>query len=127
MLDKDDGYLVEFAQRFIHNNQSQVVILDLTGITKKSESIKEQISRIEQIAPNHITVSSDDSPSKAFLQRQSLMIASLASWKKLIDNKSNWLSEIPSTLIITNPPSHKLLSSRQEPKKISRAVKEVNS
>ena len=66
MLDKDDGYLVEFAQRFIHNNQSQVVILDLTGITKKSESIKEQISRIEQIAPNHITVSSDDSPSKAF-------------------------------------------------------------
>jgi hypothetical protein len=30
------------------------------------------------------------------------MLISLEGWKHLIDEKSNWLADIPSTLIIAN-------------------------
>jgi uncharacterized PurR-regulated membrane protein YhhQ (DUF165 family) len=37
---------------------------------------------------------------KEFLVSQHLMIVSIESWKKLVDSKSLWLSDIPSTLIL---------------------------
>ena len=40
---------------------------------------------------------------KDFLQSQDLMLISSKSWRNLIDSKSLWLSDIPSTLIISNP------------------------
>jgi len=35
-----------------------------------------------------------------FLKQQNLMLISLESWKYLIETKNNWLTTIPSTLII---------------------------
>jgi len=37
---------------------------------------------------------------QVFLGGQQLMIVSFDSWKKLVDSKSLWLSDIPSTLIL---------------------------
>jgi Kef-type K+ transport system membrane component KefB len=101
VLDKSDAYLLEFAQRFINNSKSQVVVLDMKGAVKASPELKEHIRMIEQTAPNHIAVSRESIPSKDFLKTQKLMLISLNAWKYLIDSKSEWLSEIPSTLIIT--------------------------
>jgi hypothetical protein len=56
---------------------------------------------IEQTAPNHIAISRESIPSNDFLKTQKLMLISLNAWKYLIDSKSEWLSDIPSTLIIT--------------------------
>ena len=96
----DDAFLMEYAQKLIHNNDSQITILDPAGEIKNNSEIKENIRSIEQIAPNHITLSSERVMKKEFLEQQDLMIISLDSWKKLVDSQSVWLNSTPSVLII---------------------------
>ncbi len=98
-----DFYLLEFAKRLINNNNSQVIILDVAGQIRTNIEVKELIRSIEQVAPNHITLYNDKKIEKEFLQSQDLMLISKKSWRGLIESKSLWLSDIPSTLIISNP------------------------
>lgn len=103
IFDLNDFYLIEYAKRFINNNDSQVIILDAAGQIKKNIEIRELIRNIEHIAPNHISLHNEKSIEKEFLKSQDLMLISSKSWKNLIDSKSLWLSDVPSTLIISNP------------------------
>ena len=103
IFDLNDFYLVEYAKRLINNNDSQVIILDAAGQIRKNTEIRELIRNIEHIAPNHITLYNEKTIEKNFLESQDLMLISSRSWKNLIDTKSLWLSDIPSTLIISNP------------------------
>ena len=103
IFDLNDFYLVEYAKRLINNNDSQVIILDAAGQIRKNTEIRELIRNIEHIAPNHITLYNEKTIEKDFLESQNLMLISSKSWKNLIDTKSLWLSDIPSTLIVSNP------------------------
>jgi len=103
IFDLSDFYLVEYAKRLINNNDSQVIILDAAGQIRKNTEIRELIRNIEHIAPNHITLYNEKTIEKEFLESQDLMLISSKSWKSLIDTKSLWLSDIPSTLIVSNP------------------------
>jgi len=98
-----DFYLLEYAKRLINNNNSQIIILDVAGQIRSNIEVKELIRSIEQVAPNHITLYNEKKIEKDFLTSQDLMLISSKSWKSLIDTKSLWLSDIPSTLIISNP------------------------
>lgn len=97
-----DSFLIEFARKLINNSSSQIIFLDISGNLKNKLELKEMIRRIEQIAPNHVNIQNDKILNKEFLIQQDLMLVSLESWNKLIDSKSIWLSDIPSTLIIKN-------------------------
>lgn len=98
-----DFYLLEYAKRLINNNNSQIIILDVAGQIRNNIEVKELIRSIEQVAPNHITLYNEKKIEKEFLNSQDLMLISSKSWKNLIDTKSIWLSDIPSTLIISHP------------------------
>jgi Kef-type K+ transport system membrane component KefB len=98
-----DFYLLEYAKRLINNNNSQIIILDAAGQIRNNIEVKELIRSIEQVAPNHITLYNEKKIESEFLNSQDLMLISSKSWKNLIDTKSLWLSDIPSTLIISNP------------------------
>lgn len=98
-----DFYLLEYAKRLINNNNSQIIILDVAGQIRNNIEVKELIRSIEQVAPNHITLYNEKKIEKEFLNSQDLMLISKKSWRGLIDSKSLWLSDIPSTLIISNP------------------------
>ncbi|CAD7799618.1 Na(+)/H(+)-K(+) antiporter GerN [Chryseobacterium aquaeductus] len=98
-----DFYLLEYAKRLINNNNSQIIILDVAGQIRSNIEVKELIRSIEQVAPNHITLYNEKKIEKEFLKSQNLMLISSKSWRSLIDTKSLWLSDIPSTLIISNP------------------------
>lgn len=98
-----DFYLLEYAKRLINNNNSQIIILDVAGQIRNNIEVKELIRSIEQVAPNHITLYNEKKIEKEFLNSQDLMLISKKSWRSLIDSKSPWLSDIPSTLIISNP------------------------
>jgi Kef-type K+ transport system membrane component KefB len=100
IFNKEDGFLMEFAQKLIHNNGSQVTVLDVLGEIKDNIEIQESVRSIEQIAPNHIMMMQERIIKKEFLEQQDLMIISLESWKKLIDSHSPWLNNTPSMLII---------------------------
>ncbi|WP_018341815.1 cation:proton antiporter [Cytophaga aurantiaca] len=105
VFDVTDTYLFDYAQKFIYNSGAQVVVLDAAGEIKNNSETKEKISKIEKDAPNHITLQNQRVIGKAFLQQQDIMIISLNSWKKLVETKSVWLSDIPSTLIISEKQS----------------------
>lgn len=95
-----DDFLVTYAQKWIRNAESQVSLIDSGGQIKNRPEIKEAIRAIEHYAPNHIQVLQDKTLTKEFLASQDLMVVSFKSWKKLVETKSLWLTEIPSTLII---------------------------
>lgn len=97
-----DAHLIVYAQKLIRNSGAQVIILDISGEIKNNTVIREKIRAIEQYAPNHISLFSKQTIDKEFLSRQDLMIISIDSWKQLLETKSIWLSEVPSTLVIAD-------------------------
>jgi Kef-type K+ transport system membrane component KefB len=102
IVSENDTFLIRFAQKLIKNSESQITIMDFSDHVKNNAVLKESIRAIEQKAPNHIHLLDERMIDKNFLSEHSLMVVSLLSWKKLMDSKSLWLSEIPSTLILTN-------------------------
>lgn len=100
MFSESDAFLIPFAQKLINNSASQITVLDAAGQIKNSTRLKENIRAIEQTAPNHINLLNEKVIEKDFLNQQSLMLVSMESWKKLVDTKSLWLSDIPSVLIL---------------------------
>jgi replicative superfamily II helicase len=42
----------------------------------------------------------EDTMNKELLASQDIMIISLESWKSLVDSQSDWLSGVPSVLIL---------------------------
>jgi Kef-type K+ transport system membrane component KefB len=101
IFNEHDDYLIKYGQKLIHNNDSQVTILDTTGTTKRFPELKERIRTIEQIAPNHIRLQTSKEISKEFMEQSDLMIISLDSWKKNVDGHSLWLKDITSTLVVS--------------------------
>jgi Kef-type K+ transport system membrane component KefB len=95
-----DSFLLIYAQKLIQNNEAQIIILDACGVIKQNAELKETIRSIEQTAPNHIALFSENKLQKDFLEQQDLMIISMDSWKKAVETQSVWLSDSPSTLII---------------------------
>jgi len=102
IFNERDIYLILFAQKLIKNSGSQITILDAVGQIKNNSEIRELIRAIEQFAPNHIHLINERVIEKDFLKQNDLMIISENSWKKLIESKSVWLSDIPSTLILSD-------------------------
>jgi Kef-type K+ transport system membrane component KefB len=100
VFSEDDAFLMAYAQKLIHNNESQVTVVDAAGEIKGNAAIREQIRAIEQMAPNHIMIMNDKTIRREFLGQQDLMIISLESWKRLVDSQSTWLNYTPSILII---------------------------
>ncbi|KEO75853.1 cation:proton antiporter [Anditalea andensis] len=95
-----DFFLIRFMLKLINNSQSQITLLDVQGMLKDNPHFKEKIRSIEQTAPNHIHVLREKNIDKTIVSNQDLMLVSVESWKKLVDAKSLWLSDIPSTLIL---------------------------
>lgn len=101
ILHENDISLIRFAQKLIKNSGAQITVLDAVGEIKNNSEIKELIRTIEQFAPNHIHLMKERIIDKEFLKQNDLMMVSANSWKKLIETKSVWLSDIPSALILS--------------------------
>ena len=97
---KDDGFLIDFIQKFIFNNNSKINIVDINNQIENNFLIKNAIQTIKQEYPDNIAMVSENQIMKPFLVKQDLMIISLDSWKKLVESQSVWLSNLPSVLII---------------------------
>ncbi|MFT4092889.1 MAG: cation:proton antiporter [Niabella sp.] len=102
LMDKEDVFLVAYAQKLIHNIGAQVMISDIADIAKKDAVVKERIRSIEQTAPNHITIIRQEPFTSDMLKQYDLMLAGIDSWKKLVESNSEWLTDIPCSLIISD-------------------------
>lgn len=100
VFNPEDSFLIDYAQKLIFNNNSQITILDVNGHVKTNFVMKSAINSLEQKYADNITAVNDKIIKKEFLAKQDLMIISIESWKALVDSQSVWLSGVPSVLII---------------------------
>ncbi|HLF51700.1 cation:proton antiporter [Flavobacterium sp.] len=96
----EDAFLFDYAQKLIYNNDSHISILDINGQIKNNFIIETAVDSLENKYPNNISLMDENADKEAFLVKQDLMIISLESWKNLVNSQSDWLSNIPSILII---------------------------
>jgi Kef-type K+ transport system membrane component KefB len=97
-----DIFLIPFAQKLIINSESHITFFDATGHIKNNSEIKKAISAIEESAPHNVHLMNEHIIEKEFLKQYSLMIINADSWIKLMETKTIWLSDVPSTLILSN-------------------------
>ena len=95
----EDAFLIDYAQKLIHNNDSKIVVLDVNNLINTIGDLKSALISLDQKYPNKITLIDEKIIRKEFLSKQDLMIISLESWKALVDSRSVWLSRVPSVLI----------------------------
>lgn len=95
-----DVFLIDYAQKLIHNNDSHLTILDNNEHTKNNFIVENALLALEQNYKDNVEVFHPDQLNKPFLSQQDLVIFSLETWKKLVDDEVSWLTDIPSVLII---------------------------
>jgi hypothetical protein len=100
VFNPEDSFLIDYAQKLIYNNNSQITVLDVNGHVKTNFVMKRAIDSLEQKYDKNISVVNDKNIKKEFLAKQDLMIISIESWKSLVDSQNVWLSGVPSVLII---------------------------
>jgi Kef-type K+ transport system membrane component KefB len=99
-LNEEDNFLMGYAQKMIHNNESRIFVIDYDEKIKNNPSFKENIRAIEQKAPGHIALYPKEEINEVFFQNKDLLIISIDTWKYFVANEPDWLFDIPSLLII---------------------------
>ena len=100
LFSEKDGFLVDYIQRLINNSGAQITVTDPLGILVNHTEIKEAIRAIEQEAPNHLALNNHEVINEQFISQFQLMVISTDGWKRLIDSRQSWLSQMPSILIL---------------------------
>ncbi|UFH36024.1 cation:proton antiporter [Flavobacterium acetivorans] len=100
IFSSEDSFLIDYAQKLIYNNNSKIMILDVNGHVNTNFVMESAINSLQQRYPNNIGLIEDKIIKKEFLAEQDLMLISLESWKTLVDSRSDWLSGVPSVLIL---------------------------
>ncbi len=102
ILSDEDAFMLPYAQKLIHNNESRIMVIDYHEKIKQSISFKENIRSIEQTAPNHIAIYDKSKINPEFLKSIDLMLISLNAWKEFLQTEPDWFSSVPSVLILKN-------------------------
>ena len=95
----EDTFLLDYAQKLIYNNDSQIMILDVNENINTNFVLKSTLESLQQTYPQNVTVINNKVIKKDFLAKLDLMIISVESWKVLLDKYSIWLRRVPSVLI----------------------------
>ena len=96
----EDTFLLDYAQKLIYNNASQIMILDVNENINTNFVLKSAVNSLQQSYPQKVSVIDNKIIKKDFLTKLDLMIISVESWKILLDKHSIWLRRVPSVLIL---------------------------
>jgi Kef-type K+ transport system membrane component KefB len=96
----EDSLLIDYAQKLINNNNSKIVVLDLNGYVHTNFVIQSAVDSLKLKYPDNMEIVAKNNVDAALLENQDLMLISLEGWKIAIDSDANWLSDVPSVLII---------------------------
>ena len=100
IFNSEDTFLLDYAQKLIYNNNSQIIIFDINESIKTNFVLKSTLTSLQQNYPQNVTVINNMIIKKEFLAKLDLMIISVESWKILLDKYSIWLRRVPSVLIL---------------------------
>jgi Kef-type K+ transport system membrane component KefB len=95
-----DTFLMDYAQRFIENNDANLALFDLVSGQKSNFTLDNALKSLENRYPGRIQKQARATLSAEILAQNDLLLVSLESWKRMIDAQKEWLPSIPSVLII---------------------------
>ncbi|MBL1408904.1 cation:proton antiporter [Sphingobacterium faecale] len=95
-----DIFLLTYIQKLIHNSDSQVIVVDFKNVLKNNEVFRERLRQLEQQAPNHLVIYTDQEITPDMLAKQDLMLIHLTVWEELVAKEVAWLKDAPSTLLL---------------------------
>ncbi|MDN3659166.1 cation:proton antiporter [Ferruginibacter paludis] len=101
-LSEKDGWLAEYIEKLVHNAGSIITVADGCQVLQKIRVLAIAGEEAEDTINDDIQFVNEQLVDSTFLQQQSLMVISEESWRKLIESKSDWLANIPSTLILSS-------------------------
>jgi len=96
----EDTFILDYAQKLIYNNNSQIIVFDINENIKTNFVLKSTLTSLQQNYPQNVTVINNMIIKKDFLAKLDLLIISVESWKLLLDKYSIWLRRVPSVLIL---------------------------
>ena len=96
----NDTFLMEYAQKLIFNNNARITFMETNPVIENNLGLRSAMASLEEQFPDNISSLDEKIMKKDFLTKQDLILISLESWKKLVESQSDWLSKIPSVLII---------------------------
>lgn len=99
IFSSDDSFLLDYVQKMIYNNGSQIMIFDVNKNINTNFVLKSALDSLLKTYPQNITLINNKIIKKDFLAKLDLMIISVESWKVLLDKYSIWLRRVPSVLI----------------------------
>lgn len=99
---EEDFYLLEYVQKLIYNNESQILIVDINGMLHANLKYKEQIRTIELNAPNNIAVTTSLSHIAYPYGNQDLIIMDVKYWVELLEQEAFDINKLPSVLLFRN-------------------------
>ena len=100
IFSSEDTFLLDYAQKLIYNNASQIMILDVNENLNTNFVLKSAVSSLQQAYPKNVTLINNKIIKKDFLTKLDIMIISVESWKVLLDKYSIWLRRVPSVIIL---------------------------
>ncbi len=100
IFSSEDTFLLDYAQKLIYNNESQIIILDVNESINTNFVLKSALDSLQQTYPENVTFINNKIIKKDLLAKLDLMIISVESWKVLLDKYSIWLRRVPSVLIL---------------------------
>ncbi len=95
----EDGFLLEYAQRLISNNNTQVQLIQFQHVVLNND-YREQVRLIQQSAPNQLSGVSVSSIGPDHFEGMDLMLTSYETWIALVQRETKALADAPSTLIV---------------------------
>ena len=95
-----DAFLFDYAERLIFNNNTKVTIIENEGQRKNNFIIENAVAGLKLKYANNLQIVEYGKLNKPLLEKQDLIVVSLESWKKIVDEEETWLSDIPSALIV---------------------------
>lgn len=95
-----DAFLFDYAERLIFNNNTKVTIVENNNQRKNNFIIENAVAGLKLKYANNLQLVDYGKLNKPFLEKQDLVLVSLESWKKIVDEEETWLSDIPSALIV---------------------------
>lgn len=99
LTNKEDLFLIPFAERFIRNNHARVTLIDPRQLAKKDTSFTSLINQVNEKHPAAIHFHESHALPKDILEGSNLVVISYSGWQ---DSESNQqlLTQSPSLLIL---------------------------
>lgn len=103
ILDEDDFFLGPYLRKISQNLTAQFIVWDKINLASDSLALMQELTAIKTANPYHYQLWNNNILVDInLLKKQDLMIISLNSWKKLLNQFHYLEKEMPSVLVIAN-------------------------